>query len=125
MPPMNSERPTTATATKSEMRVPKRMRERMSRPSSSVPKRWARLGEARRLARLSVVGSEGASQGASRAASVKPRSRANPSTASGLRLAEARWEAVVAAGSGGLETEAMTPACRRWSRGANDAAART
>ena len=58
---------TTLTLTSIETRVPKMMRDRMSRPSSSVPIQCAALGATRRAGKFCAIGSYGASHGAASA----------------------------------------------------------
>src|SRR5580700_8321992 len=60
------------------------MRERMSRPSSSVPNQCADEGESRRAGRLIAAGSCGAIQGANAAKIRKMMTNASPTAASGL-----------------------------------------
>src|ERR1022692_73278 len=64
------------------------MRERMSRPSSSVPNQWAWDGVPRRVGRLMAAGSCGAIQGANKAKITKRMTNTTPAAASGL------WPAV-------------------------------
>src|SRR5580693_3378124 len=59
-------------------------RERMSRPSSSVPNQCADDGESRRAGRLIEAGSWGAIQGAKRAKITKIRTNTTPVAARGL-----------------------------------------
>src|SRR5882672_10877941 len=65
-------------------------RERMSRPSSSVPHQWAAEGEDKRFGRTMKAGSWGAIQGAKRAKATKIRTNTTPVVASGLWRAT-RW----------------------------------
>src|SRR5580700_1100543 len=67
------------------------MRERMSRPSSSVPNQCAYDGVPRRAGRLMAAGSCGAIQGANRAKITKTITNTIPVAASGL------WRAFPAA----------------------------
>src|ERR1019366_6182509 len=67
------------------------MRERMSRPSSSVPNQWACDGMARRAGRLMAAGSCGAIQGANSAKITNTMTSTAPVAASGL------WRAFPAA----------------------------
>src|ERR1700735_1569000 len=60
------------------------MREKMSRPSSSVPNQCACDGPPRRAGRLMKAGSCGAIQGANRAQATKTTINATPVAASGL-----------------------------------------
>src|ERR1700733_2566638 len=60
------------------------MREKMSRPSSSVPNQCACDGPPRRAGRLMKAGSCGAIQGAKRAQVTKTTINATPVAASGL-----------------------------------------
>src|SRR5271165_4350085 len=60
------------------------MRERMSRPSSSVPNQCACDGESRRAGRLMAAGSCGAIHGANRAKITKTITNTTPVAASGL-----------------------------------------
>src|ERR1700674_2710447 len=57
---------------------------RMSRPKSSVPSRWLRLGACRRSADFILMGSYGASTGARRAVATRPRMSRPPKAPSGL-----------------------------------------
>src|SRR5271169_954425 len=66
------------------------MRERMSRPSSSVPNQWGWDGASRRAGRLMAAGSCGAIQGANRAKTTNTMTSTKPIAASGL------WRAFVA-----------------------------
>src|SRR3984893_2505144 len=67
-----------------EMRAPWMTRLRMSRPKSSVPSGWLRLGACRRSLDLTLMGSYGASTGARRAVATRPRMSRPPSAPSGL-----------------------------------------
>src|SRR5882672_7772830 len=69
--PINPQPQTTQTETSSEIRAPYKVRERMSRPSSSVPIQCARDGDASLAGRFCAAGSAGAIQGANRAANNK------------------------------------------------------
>src|ERR1700716_1364363 len=68
------------------------IRERMSRPSSSVPNQCACEGKARRAGRSIEAGSCGAIQGANRAKTTKMVTKTIPVAASGLWLAVRRIE---------------------------------
>src|SRR5438094_10127258 len=79
-----------ATETKpatSETRVPQITRDSTSRPTLSVPSRWARPGRARVLARFCLSGSWGARTGARSAVSAATRSTAAPNGARRARAA--------------------------------------
>src|SRR5579875_3637145 len=93
MPPTRSEEPTTEMATSKETRAPKRVRERTSRPSSSVPNQCACEGGSRRCVRSSWAGSRGASRGAKMAHNVKNTSSATPVATIGLVRSVRRTEA--------------------------------
>src|SRR5450631_4136117 len=62
-------------------------RERMSRPSSSVPHQWAEDGVIRRLGKSMWAGSWGAIQGANSANTTKMTTSTTPIAARGLRRA--------------------------------------
>src|SRR5271168_2793852 len=81
------------------------MRERMSRPSSSVPNQWAWEGGLRRAGRLMAAGSRGAIQGANRAKITKTRTSATPAAASGL------WRALPATARPNVMVEVDKLAC--------------
>src|SRR5262249_24011678 len=70
-------------------------RVRMSRPNSSVPKGWARLGGWKRRRIWSLTGSSGASTGAATATSAKPTMMTSPSnvvrTVSSWRTVASRY----------------------------------
>src|ERR1700735_4910399 len=68
------------------------MREKMSRPSSSVPNQCARDGASSRAGRLMEAGSCGAIQGAKSAKITKIKTNSTPNAASGLRRAVRRNE---------------------------------
>src|SRR5580698_5304819 len=59
-------------------------RERMSRPSSSVPNQWLWDGVSRRAGKWTAAGSCGAIQGANRAKITKMMTSTTPVAASGL-----------------------------------------
>src|SRR5450755_3613565 len=84
MSPIKSEPATTLLPTKREMRAPQIRRERMSRPSSSVPHQCWAEGVCSRLGRSMCAGSCGAIQGAKIAAKAKRTTRITPIAASGL-----------------------------------------
>ena len=86
---------TTQLPTSMEMREPKMRRERMSRPSSSVPHQWVEDGLARRLGRSMYAGFCGAIHGAKRAKMMKMTTRTTPIAASGLLHAARRNEIAV------------------------------
>ena len=65
--PSTTATPTASEAASSETRAPYINRDSTSRPSSSVPSQWSRLGEASTLERSFLIGSNGASTGASTA----------------------------------------------------------
>src|ERR1700683_3720595 len=71
------------------------MRERMSRPSSSVPNQCACDGVLRRAGKLMAAGSCGAIHGANRAKIKKTITRTSPVAASGLWRAVRRNEMAV------------------------------
>src|SRR5271155_3200154 len=70
-------------------------RERMSRPSSSVPHQWVDDGPARRVGRSMWAGSCGAIQDANKAQITKIVTRTMPIAASGLPRAARRNEIAV------------------------------
>src|SRR5438132_11907607 len=70
----------------SEMRAPYRMRERMSRPSSSRPSPWLHDGPASAPSSCCFSGSWGATQGPKAAMRRKNSTRASPATAARLRV---------------------------------------
>src|SRR6266404_3963611 len=84
MRPRKSEHTTTLLPTNIEMRAPQIRRERMSRPSSSVPQRCCDEGGCKRLGRSMCAGSWGAIQGAKRAQSTNTATNTTPAAASGL-----------------------------------------
>src|SRR5262249_27594891 len=61
-------------------------REKISRPSSSVPNQWAALGGCNREGRSTSLGFFGASQGANSAKITKIVTRTTPAVAKRLRL---------------------------------------
>ena len=65
----------------SEVRAPQIMRDRMSRPSSSVPNQYIADGALRTARKLALTGSNGAIHGASSATSTKNPTTAAPMTA--------------------------------------------
>ena len=69
---------TESTPTSSATRLPKMMRERMSRPNSSAPSRNLPLGFARFSIRLCLAGSAGASHGAPAAVTIRIATRTSP-----------------------------------------------
>ncbi len=80
----------------SEVRAPQIMRDKMSRPSSSVPNQYIADGALRTARKLALTGSNGAIHGASSATSTKkPSTMPRPSMATWLRLnlAQARLRA--------------------------------
>src|SRR5450755_2831472 len=84
MRPRKSEPTTTLLPTKREMRAPQIRRERMSRPSSSVPHQCWVEGVCKRFGRSMFAGSCGAIQGAEIAEKTKRVTRMTPTAASGL-----------------------------------------
>src|SRR5260370_10105723 len=84
--PTASEGPTTLTATTSEILAPYKVRERISRPSSSVPNQCATDGPINRPVKSSCAGSCGASHGANTAQTTKTVSRTIPTAARGCLL---------------------------------------
>src|SRR5215471_4313415 len=72
-------------------------RERMSRPSSSVPYQWRGDGPASRLGKLISLGSCGASRGANSANIMKTNTSTVPSAANGFLRAATRNEMAVLA----------------------------
>src|SRR6266404_9914946 len=84
MRPSRSEHATTLLPTKSEIRAPQIRRERMSRPSSSVPHQCRAVGLCRRFGKSMCAGSCGAIQGAKIAEKTKMETRTTPMAASGL-----------------------------------------
>src|SRR5579872_5374885 len=77
--------PTATKPMRIEMRAPKRMREKRSRPSLSVPKRWWTLGGWVVAARFCARGSAGAMSGAKSAAATTIAMMIRPASAPGLR----------------------------------------
>src|ERR1700730_15624644 len=69
-----------------EMRAPWRMRDRMSRPSSSRPRPWLHDGPASAPSSCCFRGSWGATQGPTAAMSRKNTTSARPATAARLRV---------------------------------------
>src|SRR5271154_2924373 len=84
MRPSRSEHATTLLPTKREIRAPQIKRERMSRPSSSVPHQCCVVGDCRRFGRSMWAGSCGAIQGAKMAAKTKMDTSTTPTAAKGL-----------------------------------------
>src|SRR5271166_1890847 len=84
MRPSRSEQATTLLPTNSEMRAPQIRRERMSRPSSSVPHQCCNEGDCRRFGKSMCAGSCGEIQGAKIAANTKMPTSTTPTAASGL-----------------------------------------
>src|SRR5947209_6700886 len=83
--PSRSDPATTLPPTSMEMRAPWITREKMSRPSSSVPNQCAALGGCRREGRLMLLGFCGAIQGANSAKITNSATSATPAVASALR----------------------------------------
>src|SRR5713226_540263 len=84
MRPRKSEQTTTLLPTNIEMRAPQIKRERMSRPSSSVPQRCCDEGGCSRWGRSMWAGSWGAIQGAKRAQRTNTTTDTTPTAANGL-----------------------------------------
>src|SRR6202165_2997668 len=84
MRPRRSEQATTLLPTNKEIRAPQIRRERMSRPSSSVPHQCCVEGVCKRFGRSMCAGSCGAIQGAKIAAKTKMDTNTPPMAASGL-----------------------------------------
>lgn len=84
MRPSRSEPTTTLLPTKSEILAPHIRRERMSRPSSSVPHQCCVDGVRKRFGRSMCAGSCGAIQGAKMADNRKMETKTTPIAASGL-----------------------------------------
>src|SRR3972149_1128983 len=82
--PKGPARPITAAAIDIEMRAPYKTREKMSRPTASVPNRWLRDGDCNRSAMLVLKGDEGARKGAPTAATRRTNTKALLSTTEGL-----------------------------------------
>src|ERR1700731_4128315 len=82
--PSSNEPATTLLPTKSEIRAPQISRERMSRPSSSVPHQTFIDGACNRFGKSICEGSRGAIQGAKIAANIKMDTNTSPTAASGL-----------------------------------------
>src|SRR4029077_10617977 len=88
MRPSRSEHATTLLPTNKEIRAPQIKRERMSRPSSSVPHQCCVEGVCKRFGRSMCAGSCGAIQGAKIAENTKTETSTTPTAANGL------WRAV-------------------------------
>src|SRR5260221_13422933 len=96
MRPSRSEHATTLLPTNKEIRAPQISRERMSRPSSSVPHQCCADGVCKRFGRSMCAGSCGAIQGAKIAENTKMETSTTPMAASGLwRAVGGRGEAQV------------------------------
>ena len=74
-------RATISKVARSETRPPQMIRLRMSRPRSSVPRRWWRLGPASMASRSWALGSCGATSGAKMAATIMTTRNPRPATA--------------------------------------------
>src|SRR6266446_6103218 len=90
MRPSRSEHATTLLPTNKEIRAPQIRRERMSRPSSSVPHQCCAEGVCKRFGRSMCAGSCGAIHGAKMAEKTKIDTNTTPTAASGLWRAT-RW----------------------------------
>src|SRR6202521_6005126 len=84
MRPSRSEHATTLLPTNKEIRAPQMRRERMSRPSSSVPHQCCTEGVCKRFGRSMCAGSCGAIQGAKIAEKTKMDTSTTPTAANGL-----------------------------------------
>src|SRR5208283_4969761 len=84
MRPSRSDPATTLLPTKREIRAPQIRRERMSRPSSSVPHQCSAEGDCRRFGKSMCAGSCGAIQGAKIAEKAKMATSTTPTAAKGL-----------------------------------------
>src|SRR5260370_42573504 len=84
MRPSRSEHATTLLPTNREIRAPQIRRERMSRPSSSVPHQCCVEGVCKRFGRSMCAGSCGAIQGAKTAEKTKMDTSKTPTAAKGL-----------------------------------------
>src|ERR1700688_1752130 len=84
MRPRRSEHATTLLPTNKEIRAPQIRRERMSRPSSSVPHQWCGEGVCRRFVRSMCAGSCGAIQDAKIAENTKMDTSTTQTAAQGL-----------------------------------------
>src|SRR5712692_6424561 len=84
MRPSRSEHATTLLPTNKEIRAPQMRRERMSRPSSSVPHQCCAEGVCKRFGRSMCAGSCGAIQGAKIAEKTKTDTNTTPTAANGL-----------------------------------------
>src|SRR4030081_4115262 len=82
--PSRSEHATTLLPTNNEIRAPQIRRERMSRPSSSVPPQCCGEGVCRRFGKSMCAGSCGAIQGAKIAENTKMDTNTTPKAANGL-----------------------------------------
>src|SRR5208337_2742102 len=82
--PSRSEHATTLLPTKREIRAPQIRRERMSRPSSSVPHQCCTEGVCKRFGRSMCAGSCGAIHGAKIAAIANTATNTAPTAAKGL-----------------------------------------
>src|SRR6202051_1195987 len=84
MRPSRSEHATTLLPTNKEIRAPQIRRDRMSRPSSSVPHQCCAEGVCKRFGRSIRAGSCGEIQGANTAEKIKIETNTTPTAASGL-----------------------------------------
>src|ERR1700721_451101 len=84
MRPRKSEHATTLLPTSNEIRAPQTRRERMSRPSSSVPHRCCVDGDCKRVGKSMCAGSFGEIHGAQIAAKTKMETSTTPTAASEL-----------------------------------------
>src|SRR5216684_7877309 len=84
MRPSRSEHATTLLPTNKEIRAPQIRRERMSRPSSSVPHQCCAEGVCKRFGKSMCAGSCGAIQGAKIAEKTKMDTNTTPTAANGL-----------------------------------------
>src|ERR1700692_471270 len=84
MRPSRSEHATTPLPKNKEIRAPQMRRERMSRPSSSVPHQCCGEGVCKRFGRSMCAGSCGAIQGAKIAENTKMETNTTPTAANGL-----------------------------------------
>ena len=86
--PVNAENSATETPTSSETRAPYSVRERISRPSASVPSGNSADGGFRRWITFISVGSCGTIHGANSASAIISASRKDPATNTGWRRAK-------------------------------------
>src|SRR5260221_8245675 len=84
MRPSRSEHAATLVPTNKEIRAPQMRRERMSRPSSSVPHQCCAEGVCKRFGRSMCAGSCGAINGAQIAEKTKMETSTTPTAAKGL-----------------------------------------